>query len=188
MELDSFWQLFCKSCSQTENKLGIEESAIFWRNSVIHPWDEMLDIAIFLVIFITELQNSSFGCLCPGMHGRILMAPSTLPDSFLFSSSSQWFAVKPSLHPHPFFSGLKFLLLTNNRSVATEECHPPSDKNGWYRVSTKRLLALTTDAPCGWRLFGCSNLFPWQNQEHPAPLLIYRPNFVETKTRLKSTE
>lgn len=58
MELDPFWQLFCKDCLQNENKLAIVELVIFFRNSVIHPSAETLDIAVFLVIFIIELQDS----------------------------------------------------------------------------------------------------------------------------------
>lgn len=68
------------------------------------------------------------------------------------------------------FTPTLFLLVWNSyfwqilEVWTTEECQPPSDKNRWCRISTKRLLALTSDAPSGWSLFGCSHLFPWQNQ------------------------
>lgn len=55
MDLDSFWQLFCKSCFPNENEVGIEAVVIFFRNPVLCPQDEMLDVAVFLVIFSVGL-------------------------------------------------------------------------------------------------------------------------------------
>lgn len=44
----------------------------------------MLDIAVFLVIFMIALQDSSIVLLCPGLRGRILMALTAFPDSSFF--------------------------------------------------------------------------------------------------------
>lgn len=59
VELVSFRQPFCKSCFQNENTRGIEKLAIFFSKPVIRPGDEMLAIAVLLVAFILELENSS---------------------------------------------------------------------------------------------------------------------------------
>lgn len=72
----------------------------------------MLAIAGFLVISIIELQNSFIVRLCCGLQGRISIAPTALPVPLpFFPPSSQWFAVRPSLSPPPFFPGVKFFLL-----------------------------------------------------------------------------
>lgn len=167
MELDPFWQLFCKDCLQNENKLAIVELVIFFRNSVIHPSAETLDIAVFLVIFIIELQDSSVVWLCHGLHGRISVAPTALPDPLPFFSSFLS-VVCSEIIPSPVFfpvwnsSFFWHMRCVDRRAVLSVSLHLIRRKNG--SGSLQSPFCVRQLDPSWWSL-GYSTPCP----RHPAP-------------------